>query len=215
MANYLHATVPYAGILLDGFVTPDGKSWVTLSSIANGLGFNRQTPRNWVTRRNLQYNEVLPVRVGQFNKAAEAYPVEVIGQFVEAFAKKGNQQCQALLTASFTADLERSVKEANGLQVTAAQHEERREGLRLELLKAALEGYEPYRQGNRVTYLYDERDLSHLTPDEWSVACDLAYIRTKQADMFRNPCNAAPIQQRIDHATEELLKDGVPVHELV
>lgn len=75
------------------------------------------------------------MKVGKFKKEATAYPLDVITDYLNYLAnERQDKQAQALLLAVTQADLERTIKEANGIQVTAMQHEARREETRVELL---------------------------------------------------------------------------------
>jgi len=128
-----YTSIEFSGITLDTFLGESGTAYVTLTSIASGLGISRQTVKNW----NKAHNPVegKPVQVGKFKSAATAYPIDVIGDFLDHRVKQGDKQALALYSATFRADLDRSIKEANGIQVTAAQHEEVRHNTRLALLQ--------------------------------------------------------------------------------
>ena len=120
----LYATVPFAGIWLDTIITPDKKSWVTLSSLAKGIGVPVEMATDWV---RLQPPVNSPVE--------GAYPVASSVDFLDHLLSLGNPQAIAIMSATFQADLGRSIREINGTRVTAAEHEENRHSLRLKMLE--------------------------------------------------------------------------------
>lgn len=133
--SYLYTTISYAGLTLDTYLTSDQQTWLTLSSLATGIGVHRQTVKDWLRHHSQPDIHSIDVKVGKFNKAAKAYPVEIAVDFLEYMATRGNKEAKAFLTATVVADIKRSIKEANGILMTAAQHEEARHLTRLELLQ--------------------------------------------------------------------------------
>lgn len=130
-----YTTITYAGLTLDTFITEDGRTWLTLSSLAKGIDVHQQTVINWLRRHSAEAKDTLDVRVGRKrNVKATAYPVTIAADFLNYLVSKGNTEANALITATLVADLERSIMEANGYQVNAAQHEETRRQTRLEYL---------------------------------------------------------------------------------
>src|SRR4028118_2176800 len=141
-----YTTITYSGLALDAFMTDDQQSWLTLSSLATGLGVHRQTVANWLKHQCKSEPEHIDVKVGKFNKAAKAYPVEIAVDFLKHLASKGNKEADALLTASVVTDIQRSIKESNGILVTAEQQEEVRHLTRLAYLEQWVsENYKPVR----------------------------------------------------------------------
>src|SRR4028119_2062051 len=141
-----YTTITYSGLALDAFMTDDQQSWLTLSSLATGLGVHRQTVANWLKHQCKSEPEHIDVKVGKFNKAAKAYPVEIAVDFLKHLASKGNKEADALLTASVVTDIQRSIKESNGILITAEQHEEVRYATRLAYLEQWVsENYKPVR----------------------------------------------------------------------
>lgn len=137
-----YATIDFSGLQLDTFLGDSGTAYVTLTSIARDLGISRQNIKDWV--KNHCQAQGVPVQVGVRRSTATAYPVSAIRDFLEYRVKLGDKQAAALVYATFEADLERSIKEANGIQVTAAQHEEVRHNTRLALLQQWVkENYHP------------------------------------------------------------------------
>lgn len=144
--SYQYSTITYSGLALDAFITDDQQTWLTLSSLATGINVHRQTVANWLKHNCQTEPDSIDVKVGKFNKAAKAYPVEIAVEFLKHLSSKGNKEADALLTATVVADIERSIKEANGIQVTAAQHEEVRHNARLEYLQQWVkDNYQPKR----------------------------------------------------------------------
>ncbi|WP_414582389.1 hypothetical protein [Scytonema sp. PCC 10023] len=135
--DYTYSTHPFAGIQIDSFITEDGRHWATLTPLAQACGGSRQNMVDWVARKgNL---ETLDVKVGKFKKAAKAYLISDIGDYLDYRVELGDKKALALYSATFRADLERSIKEAHGQSVTAAQHEDRRATIRMELIDRMLE----------------------------------------------------------------------------
>lgn len=126
-----YTTIEFAGLQLDTFLGDSGTCYVTLTSLAEGLGLEKKASQNWA-QNHLKIKGV-PVKVGIRKSMATAYPVDVAGDFLDYRVQLGDKQALALYSATFRADLERSIKEANGIQVTAAQHEEVRHSTRLAL----------------------------------------------------------------------------------
>lgn len=153
--QYSYTTLPFAGLMLDTFKTLDGDNWVTLSSLAKALGIHQQTVGNWVKAKGNQERS-LDVKVGKFNKAAKAYPTQMVVDFIDHLADKGNKEAKALRTATLKADLDRSIDESNGLVVTAAQHEKVRHSTRLALLQQWVkDNYQPTMLKNGVVVPID------------------------------------------------------------
>lgn len=137
-----YTTIQYSGMNLDTFLGDSGKCYATLTSAANGLGISRQAVKNWV--QNHCTTQGVPVQVGVRKSMATAYPVSTLREFLQYRVSLGDKQAAALVYSTFEADLERSIKEANGIQVTAAQHEEVRHNTRLEYLQQWVkENYHP------------------------------------------------------------------------
>lgn len=128
-----YATISYSGLNLDTFLGDSGKCYVTLTSAANGLGISRQNIKDWV--KNHCNTEGVPVKVGVRKSMATAYPISTLRDFLEYRVSLGDKQAAALVFSTFEADIERSIKEANGVQVTATQHEESRHSKRLAYLE--------------------------------------------------------------------------------
>ena len=150
MTDYQYTSIEFAGIPLDTFVTSDGRKWVTLSSMANGLGQSRQNAIDWLRRKQLQAGETLEVKLGKRqNVKANAYPVAIVAEYLTYLADRGVASAKALLQATFQADLERAIAEANGIQVSAAQHEENRAEIRYQL---CTEWGIKYEQGDRDSF---------------------------------------------------------------
>ncbi|MBW4558457.1 MAG: hypothetical protein KME59_21530 [Trichormus sp. ATA11-4-KO1] len=124
---YLHSSFEFAGIPVDGFII-DGEAYTTLTGFANGLGISRQSAKNWYNNHCRTAGH--SVRVGKRQVPATAYPVSVIGDFLDYRVSLGDKRVTNLYSATFRADLERTIKETNGTQVTAAQHEGTRANLR-------------------------------------------------------------------------------------
>ena len=164
MTNYQYTTVPFAGLMFDSFMTEDEQCFVTLSCVANGLNVSRQNLKNWLKRQDNVKG--ISVMVGKrLNVPATAYPLEVFTNYLNYLANERlDKQAQALLLAVTQADLERTIKEANGIQVTAMQHEETRAAIRHELIKKALK----LEQSFRKACLEDKDDLAESLAGEQS-----------------------------------------------
>lgn len=131
-----YTTASFAGLSIDTFIVA-GKEYITPSSMAKGLDKTSQQANDWLRRKN-KAELAIDVMVkgnGRAMIAAKAYPVELVAEMVEYWADRGYEPAKALINASFRADLIRTVKEANGIQVTAAQHEATRELIREKLLE--------------------------------------------------------------------------------
>src|SRR4028119_1625768 len=119
-----YTTITYSGLPLDTFMTEDGRTWLTLSSLAKGVGVHQQSTIHWLSRKIETRPESIDVRVGpKRNVKATAYPVDIAVAFIDYMADKGNKECRALRSATLRADIERSIRESNGDVVTAARHE--------------------------------------------------------------------------------------------
>lgn len=140
MTSYLHSTFSHAGIETEGFITPDGNDWVLPTGFLANYKVHRQTWHDYAKKANL---ESISVKVGKRgNVRARAYRPYDLAKFTNELAIKGNIPAQALLTANFAADLTRKVKETNGIQVTAAQHEEHLGLVREKLIAEYIQGYQ-------------------------------------------------------------------------
>lgn len=181
-----YTTVDFAGIQIDSFLV-DGQAYVTLTSFANGLGISRQNVKDWAKNHNQV--EGIAVKVGKRQVPATAYPISVIGDFLDYRISLGDKQVQALYSATFRADLERTIKEANGIQVTAAQHEETRHRIRIELVNK----YIP-------EYINGERNLNELTQEEK----DLVF---KQVTTYRQERNRIENESHFLNKFKELVGD--------
>lgn len=129
-----HATVDFAGLYLDTFLTEDERAYVTLTSICKGLDISNQTAINWLQRHNRKA-EGIPVVTGIRNKAATAYPISLIGDFLDYRVSLGDKKVLALYSATFRADLEAEIKIANLVTVTAEERNANRTAIRLELVE--------------------------------------------------------------------------------
>ncbi len=119
------ATSDFAGIIIEAFLTEDQRTWITLTSISTGLNHHRQSLANWLSRRNIDVEDILEVKVGKFNKSTRAYPTSLGIEYLRHLVlEKQDPQALNLLLAVTQADLERSIKETNGIQVTNQQHED-------------------------------------------------------------------------------------------
>lgn len=174
-----YTTISYSGLDLDTFLGDSGTCYVTLTSAASGLSISRQNIKDWV--KNHCTTKGIPVQVGVRKSMATAYPLSVLRDFLEYRVSLGDKQAAALVFATLEADLERSIKEANGIQVTAAQHEVRRSAIRQELIDRILDAYVP---GGWLKEKYLEEQ--GLTKDEADIACDMAYIKDKKALIVRH-----------------------------
>ena len=80
--NYQHYTFDFYGLKLDCYKTPDDRIWVTLTSLAKGVGVHQQTTQNWLKRKDAPVYETLEVRVGaRGNTKGWAYPAEVAAEW--------------------------------------------------------------------------------------------------------------------------------------
>lgn len=88
--NYKHQVYDFYGLKLDTYVTPDGRCWVTLTSLAKGVGVHQQTTQNWLKRKDAPMYEKLEVRVGpKLNTRAWAYPAEVAVAYLKHLLSVG------------------------------------------------------------------------------------------------------------------------------
>lgn len=181
-----YTIIDFAGLVLDTFLGESGQTYATLTSLADSLGIDRTTVKNWVQR----YCKVqgVKVQVGKFKSMALAYPLDVLGEFMDYRISMGDKQALALYSATFRADLDRTIKEANGLIVTSKEHEEVRRVTRLELLKKWVdENYTPKRingYGNYVMLTPEQMTAANLQgPIEHGLLYDLASIKKNEARM--------------------------------
>lgn len=176
-----YSTIDFAGLQLDVFLV-EGESYVTLSSLASGLGIHRQSVKDWGKNHNKVAG--INVKVGRrCNVPATAYPVSVAGDFLSYRSLQGDQQADALLRGTFVADLKRSVKEAFGIQVTAAQHEERRLSERERILK----GFILAKLGLVEGQTEEERNevlTTKLTNEEYQVYVQVNNAILPELDMY-------------------------------
>lgn len=99
--------IDFYGLPLDIYRDAKGCSWVTLTSLAKGLGVHRQTIKDWVLRSGMSNAPTLEVRVGDRRHIkATAYPIEVAVAFLHFLVSKGKPLAIELVTKSLTNDLE-------------------------------------------------------------------------------------------------------------
>lgn len=90
--------INFHGVILDACQTLDGRKWVTLSSLAKGLGVHRQTTKNWLGRKNAPTVDTVDVRVGlKGNSRATAYPLPTAIDYLLYLITRKNQQAIALV----------------------------------------------------------------------------------------------------------------------
>lgn len=89
--NYQRYPLEFFGIKLDGFKTSDDRVWVTLTSLAKGVGVHQQTTQNWLKRKGAPKYDTLEVRVGpRRNTKAMAYPLEVAAEYLTYLVRSRN-----------------------------------------------------------------------------------------------------------------------------
>lgn len=121
--NYSHSTFEFGKVLVDGFVS-EGKEYVVPGGFLEKFKVHRQTWHNWVKGKEL---DSIPVKIGKRkNVPATAYRTPDLTEFVTELAMGGNVHARIALQGTFQADLERTVKETNNIQVTASQHQANR-----------------------------------------------------------------------------------------
>lgn len=203
-----YTTVEFSGLPLDTFLGDSGKCYATLTSVAKGLGISRQSVKNWV--QNHCTTQGLPVQVGVRKSMATAYPVDVIGDFIDYRVTQGDKQALALYSATFRADLERSIKEANGIQVTAAQHEEVRHSTRLAILQQwVADNYQAVRPSKFANYnRLEESEMvaaGFTDPVEQRILGMEAYIKKTRQFLLDNP--------EMSEEQQGYYTDGIRSHE--
>jgi hypothetical protein len=155
--TYLRSSFDFAGVQLDGFIV-DGNPYVTLSSLVKLTSGSRQDVTNYGHRNNLESG--VRVRVGRNNVPATAYPISVAADYLMYRAELGDKLALATLTATFQADLERSIRETNGLQVTAAAHESNRANIRQHLVDGLLWAYQAVQEATVALQLAEGDEVS-------------------------------------------------------
>lgn len=128
-----HSTIDFAGIQVDTYLTEDEQAYATLTSICKGLEISNKNAQNWFSRHNREA-EGISVTVGIRNKAATAFPVSLIGAFIDYRISLKDKQALALYSATFRADLISDIKRANLVEVTHAEQNELRAEIRMELV---------------------------------------------------------------------------------
>lgn len=203
-----YTTISYSGLDLDTFLGESGKCYVTLTSAAKGLGISRQNIKDWV--KNHCTIKGIPVQVGKFKSAATAYPVSVLREFLEYRVSLGDQQATALVFTSFEADVERSIMEANGIQVTATQQEEVRTSKRLEYLQQwVADNYQAVRPSKFANYnRLEESEMvaaGFTDPVEQRILGMEAYIKKTRQFLLDNP--------EMSEEQQGYYTDGIRSHE--
>lgn len=208
--SYLYTTITYSGLALDAFMTDDQQAWLTLSSLASGLGIHRQTVADWLKYHCKSQHVPIDVKVGKYKKAAKAYPTELAVEFVDFMADKGNKEAKALRTSTLKADLDRSIREANGILVTAAQHEEVRHNTRLALLQQwVADNYQAVRPSKFANYnRLEESEMvaaGFTDPVEQRILGMEAYIKKTRQFLLDNP--------EMSEEQQGYYTDGIRSHE--
>jgi hypothetical protein len=155
--TYLRSSFDFAGVQLDGFII-DGKEYVTLSSLVKLTSGSRQNGVDWGRRHNSTSG--IQVKVGRNNVPTTAYPISVAADYLMYRAELGDKLALATLTATFQADLERSIRETNGLQVTAAAHESNRANIRQHLVDGLLWAYQAVQEATVALQLAEGDEVS-------------------------------------------------------
>jgi hypothetical protein len=195
-----YTTITYSGLPLDTFMTEDGRTWLTLSSLAKGVGVHQQSTIHWLSRKIETRPESIDVRVGpKRNVKATAYPVDIAVAFIDYMADKGNKECRALRSATLRADIERSIRESNGDVVTAAQHEEIRHSARLEYLQQwVADNYNPVVNKDGLVVPFEgrvAREAGITDPYEATIVEMEAHVARREVQIARGTWSEAQVAE--------------------
>lgn len=177
--TYRHSTADFAGIPVDAYLDDDNNSYITLSSLGAGLGVSRQNTNQWIKRHNKGI-EGIPVTVGQFNKAATAYPASVIREFISYRRSLGDKQAEALTDSIVQAAFDRHAKETNLVTVSTAQNEAVTAAIRMELVNRMVKLKRA--KVTKANYAVYMADLAESTEVEQEIA---AYITLRNDTIKR------------------------------
>jgi hypothetical protein len=170
------------------------RCFITFSSLANGLDIERKSIENWYNRvykdSTESYARPVEVVTGKNNTPAFAYSVQLVVEYMRYRAiKLDDLHVQALLDSIVEADIIRTIKEAHGVTVTAAQHERERETIFLDKVSAILDAHAEKMKKKPATL--ENPDWLQPTEEQkntnaFRVACDVAYIQGKQRQIKAN-----------------------------
>ena len=192
-----HATIDFAGIQIDTFLTEDEQAYATLTSIGKGLGYSRQTIQDWLERTGA-ISEGIPVKVGKFKKSGTAYPVNTIGNFLDyRMGVTGDEKVLALYSATFRADLISDIKRANLVSVTHAEQNELRAEIRMDLVNRMVK----LSRGslNKANYAIYMADLAEATEVEQKIASTKTLMNDtlKRMDKFMTSTKNTEYQAKV------------------
>src|SRR4028119_389524 len=195
-----YTTITYSGLPLDTFMTEDGQTWLTLSSLAKGVGVHQHSTIHWLSRKIETRPESIDVRVGpKRNVKATAYPVDIAVAFIDYMADKGNKECRALRSATLSADIERSTRESHGDGVTAAQHEEIRPSARLEYLQQwVADNYNPVVNKDGLVVPFEgrvAREAGITDPYEATIVEMEAHVARREVQIARGTWSEAQVAE--------------------
>lgn len=213
MDTFKTVPVVIAGLTFQSAYNPfKDRCYLTLSSVAEGLGIARKSITNWrdrVYEQQQQGEDTITVQTGLKNTPTLAYSVKTAIAYIEYRAIRIKDiKCQALLRAIVIADVERTIKEAHGLLITSEQHEQRRLELRKDFLGQVITHYNPS-QGHLKDDVMNKAGLNDLEKD---IAREFAYLKEKRnrrtINMMSNNWTIGDethYMQAIDYA-EDMLK---------
>lgn len=172
-----HATIDFAGIQIDTFLTEDHQAYATLTSICKGLKVSNQNAIDWVRRHN-KGAEGIPVNVGKRQVPATAFPISLIGDFLDYRVSLKDEQVLALYSATFRADLISDIKRANLVSVTHAEQNELRAEIRMDLVKSLVKGSRC--KVTKASHAIYVADLAAATEQEQEIAIDIVCMNDAQ-----------------------------------
>jgi hypothetical protein len=170
------------------------RCFITFSSLAQGLGVPLKSILNWYQRVHKDntefYTQPIEVPTGKNNTPTNAYSVQLVVEYMQYRATKLKDfQVQALLNTIVEADIIRTIKEAHGITVTAAQHERERERIFIDKVSAILDAHAEKMKEKPATL--ENPDWLQPTEEQkntsaFRIACDVAYIQGKQRQVKAN-----------------------------
>lgn len=128
----------FAGKKLDAFVDEKQEVFITLPSFCQLSSCSTSAAYEWV-RKYHPDAAFVELTSGIRNSKTKAYTAELCVDFLLYRLSRGDKSAMATLKASTLVDLQRSAREASGIQVSAAQHEQNRSSERERILKSYIE----------------------------------------------------------------------------
>lgn len=210
--DYLHSTIEYAGLVMFTAVDSLDRTYVKAVDVQNAVGKPDNSYRNFLMGKSSEallanglQSGKFKIRVPGFKKPVAFIPTDCISLYWQYQANQGNKQAQALMLSVVQADLERSIKESNGITVTANQHEENRREIRLALIKEWLPQHSTLTD-HRGQWTFSTQEMRNdgFSDEEVNITMGLNYQREKEAKLAYELNQPNPNPKRVTYLPQIL-----------